>query len=364
MKILLIMKRFSTNRDQITENFGREVKLFSEISRLGQNITVLCADQVKKERKTLKLNGMKVEIYPFSMQGIARFISVARQLAAENDIVVGTSHPLLGVAAYLAKGNKRMAYDLRDNYETYSFTNIPLLKRGLLPRLVNNCLIRKCDLAVCVSESLRQKIAQKRKKPVVVVENGVNTGFFKPRDKAQCRKRLGLPQKIPIIVYTGHISEERGADRLIEAFRAVQEKFSEAMLLLSGKVDKNISINHEGIIYKELPNRKDIVLAINSADVAAVPQPENETSRYAFPYKLMEYMACNVPVVATAVGNVKEILKEHPESLCQPENQAEMAQKIIGAIERKAKANYSRIVANYTWQKLARKLNSALTKLR
>ena len=168
MKILLLMKRFSTNRDMIMENFGREVRLFSEINRLGQTITVLCADQVKKERKTTKLNGMLVEIYPFGMVHIPKFIAVARKTAAENDVVVGSTHSLLGYIAHLAAktSGKKMVYDLRDNYETYNFTNMPLLKKGFLPKMVDEHVIRSCDLAVCVSESLQQKVAAQRKSKI------------------------------------------------------------------------------------------------------------------------------------------------------------------------------------------------------
>ena len=83
MKILVLMKRFSSNKDQIKQNFGREVRLFSEIDKLGQTVTVLCADQQKKERLTTKLNGMNVEVYPFSLMGMGKFTAVARKMAMQ-----------------------------------------------------------------------------------------------------------------------------------------------------------------------------------------------------------------------------------------------------------------------------------------
>lgn len=366
MKILLLMKRFSTNRDMIMENFGRETRLFSEVRKLGHIVTILCADQVKKERKTTKLNGMNVEIHPFGITNTLKFAAAATALAAENDVIVGSTHPLLGYIAHLAakRAGRKMVYDIRDNYETYNFTNLPMLKKGLLPKLVNNHVIRGCDLAVCVSESLRQKIAAKRKGPTAVVKNGVNTKFFRPLSKAACRKKLDLPAKAPIIVYTGHISKERGADRLIEAFGKIRARKPEAILLLSGQLDKDINTKQEGIVYKELPRRKDVVVGINSGDVAVVPQPENETTRYAFPYKLMEYMACNVPVVATAIGDVKELLRDYPESLAEPGNVEDLAYKIDTALKGRKKVSYKKIVSEYTWEKLARKLNTALVQLR
>ena len=366
MKILLLMKRFSTNRDMIMENFGREVRLFSELSRLGQTVTVLCADQTRKERASTKLNGMRVEIRPFGIFDVLKFLRTARKMADDCDIVVGSTHPILGWVAHVAAAGKRkMVYDIRDNYETYNFTNMPLLKKGIIPSIVNNHVIKRCHLAVCVSESLQQKVAAQRKsKPTVVVQNGVNTKFFRPLDKAACRKKLGLPQESTTIVYTGHISKDRGADKLIEAFGKIRKAYPDAVLLLSGQVDKKINVNQEGIFYRELPKRKDVVLAINAGDVAVVSQPENETSKYAFPYKLMEYMACGVPVVATAVGDVKKLLGDYPDTLAQPGNAEDLADKIIGTLKTGKKASYEGIVSQYTWEKLARKLNSELVKLR
>ncbi|HIG98702.1 TPA: glycosyltransferase family 4 protein [Candidatus Woesearchaeota archaeon] len=367
MKILLLMKRFSTNRDMITENFGREVRLFSEINKLGQTVTVLCADQVKKERITTKLNGMDVEIHPFTVQGIPKLVATARRMAAENDVIVGATHPLLGYIAHLAAkaSGRKMVYDLRDNYETYNFTNIPFLKRGHLPNSINNHVIRSCDLAICVSESLKQKIAgQRANKPTITIQNGAGTKLFRPLNRERCRKKLGLPERVPIIVYTGHISRERGANTLIEAFTQVRQKHPDAMLLLSGQVDKEINISQPGIVYKELPRRNDVVTGINCGNVAAVPQPENDTTKYAFPYKLLEYMACGVPVVATAVGDVREVLSKYPECLAQPGNASDIAQNIISAITSKKKPSYKHIVQQYSWEKLARKLNSELVKLR
>lgn len=370
MKILLLMKRFSTNRDMIMENFGREVRLFSEINRLGHNVTVLCADQIKKERLTTKLNGMRVEIHPFSLTKLPKFLATARKMAEENEVVIGASHPLLGLIALLASaGRKKMVYDVRDNYEAYNFTNLPLLKRGMIPRLINNKIIRSCDLAVCAGELLKQKIASQRgNRPIAVVPNGVNTRFFRPLDRATCRKKLGLPPKAKIMVYTGHISEERGANMLIEAFKLVKQKYPEAVLLLSGKIDRGIDINQAGILYKELPQRKDVAIAINAADVAVVPNPENEATKYVIPYKLLEYMACGTSVVATAVGDEKELLKDHPEVLAQPGNPGDLALKITAAIGsgagRRGKTGYAKLLAEYTWEKLARKLNTELIKLR
>ena len=97
---------------------------------------MIMADQTKKERLSMKLNGMRVEIYPFGLLDVLKFARVARSMGTQNDIIVGTSHPLLGYIAHAAAkfSGRKMVYDLRDNYETYNFTNIPFLKKGIIPK--------------------------------------------------------------------------------------------------------------------------------------------------------------------------------------------------------------------------------------
>jgi glycosyltransferase involved in cell wall biosynthesis len=363
MRILIVTKRFSgtTGKDAILQDFGREIRLGEQLQRNHQ-VTILAGDHAKKENFTKELHGMKAVVKPFSIQSMQKFLRETKKLAKESDIVIGTTHPVFALIAYLAKGKKKFVYDIRDNYETYDFVNIPLLKKGVigcaLMKIVNNYLIRKADLAVCVSQSLKSKISRIRKGKTIVVENGIEE-IFRPMPYALCRKALKLPQKAKIITYIGHVSEERGARMLISAFKIIRAEYKSAKLLLSGKVDKEINIKQPGIIWLELPRREDVVKGINSADVAVLPQPINETSKYTFPYKLMEYMACNTRVVATAIGDVKEVLKDYPEQLALP-NPASISEKISRLLATKGKANYGLITKKYSWQMLGKKLEGSL----
>jgi len=48
-KILVLMKRFGSNKDMVKENFGREIRLFEQLSR-KYDIDFLCFDYNKKQR--------------------------------------------------------------------------------------------------------------------------------------------------------------------------------------------------------------------------------------------------------------------------------------------------------------------------
>ncbi|MBN2454288.1 glycosyltransferase [Candidatus Woesearchaeota archaeon] len=367
MRVLIVIKRFSgtIGKDAILDNFGREIRI-AEALKKKHKVTIIAGDHAKKESFSKDMNGIKAVVAPFSISGIPEFIGRVKEHARQNDIVIGTTHPIFAMMAYLGRCKRKFVYDLRDNYETYDFANVPLLKGGLLGRFVmrrvNNFLIRKADLAVCVSHSLMEKVSRLRKgKKTMVVENGVEK-LFRPLSKASCRKALRLPAKAKIITYIGHVSKERGTDLLIRAFLKIRAREKKAILLLSGKVDSEIRINKPGIKWMALPKRIEVVKAINAADVAVLPQPLNETSKYTFPYKLMEYMACNTPVVATAIGDVRRVLAERKHGLANP-NPDDLRVKILKSLKIRGE-NYNNITKKYEWENLGEKYSLALEMIR
>ena len=157
------------------------------------------------------------------------------------------------------------------------------------------------------------------------------------------------------------ISKLKGGDVLIDAFKEVKKEIPDANLLLSGKVLDNINVKGKGIIYRQYSKRSEIILALNAADVGTIPNRENIFSKYCFPNKLVEYMATDLPIVATNIGDTSEILSKSG-YLCKPDNKYDMAEKLIYALKTNKKPNYKTFLKNLTWESLAKKLDKIITK--
>src|SRR3989344_7736075 len=103
MRILVLTSRYTATRDIISEDFGRQTRLFSALRRLGHEIDFFCADYRKRERRDVQLHGMAIAIRPLSLTGIPSFLlSLHRQLARgkygrKYDLLIATSDPLWGV---------------------------------------------------------------------------------------------------------------------------------------------------------------------------------------------------------------------------------------------------------------------------
>ncbi len=360
MKILLIMKRFGANKDMVMENFGRQVRLFEPLAK-KHGIDFFCPDYTKNESKIISRNGIKYIVKPISLFSLISFYNSLKQLIKNEkyDVIVATTDPLIGILShhFSKKYDTPFVYDLQDNFEIYSSYKLPFV------RYFDRKAIKNADIVFAVSENLKGFVSGFRKKPVYVVQNGVDLSLFKKIDKKSARKKLGLPLSGKIVIYVGEIGKAKGANIMLDAFEKVRKITSDAYLFLSGKVQSGINIKGQNIIFKELPERSDVVTALNSADVALIPNLESPFSKYCFPYKVLEYMAMGLPIVATDVGDVSLLLKKYPGSLCTPNDAEDMAEKIISRLKKPGKVNYSSDVKKLEWEVLAKKVEGIISKL-
>ena len=361
MRILVLTSRYTATRDIIGEDFGRQTRLFSSLKKLGHDIDFLCADYRKHENKDVKLHGINVMVRPFGLLYFFSFIfNLSNALKNKNyDVMVSTSDPLWGTIGYFFanKSKVKFIYDLHDNYETYLTYKMPFL------RILDKHAMRNANAVTTVSKALMEKIAPIRENNVFVVQNGVDINLFRPMNRLKCRKHLNLPKDAKIIAYAGSIQRLQGLDLLIEAFKMLKKDIKNARLVVAGRFfrgeERYISLSQEGIIYLKSLSQENVAELINAADVVVVPNPSNSFTRYCFPYKVVEYMACNVPIVATEVGDVKELLSAYKGSMCKPNSIQDLAEKIKSQIG-KNRISYRKKAMDFSWGRIATKLNKVL----
>ncbi|MBW2976258.1 glycosyltransferase family 4 protein [Candidatus Woesearchaeota archaeon] len=355
MKILVIMKRFGANKDMVLENFGRQIRLFEPLAK-EHKIDFFCPDYTKKESKVINRSGIRYIVKPASLFSFMPLYNSLKKLVKNRkyDIIVASTDPLIGILGYhLSKKHKiKFIYDLQDNFETYDSYKFPFV--GYFDKKA----VKNADIALTVSESLKKYVSVCRKKPICVIQNGIDLRLFKKIDKKTARKKLNLPLKAKIIVYIGEISKSKGAHIMLDAFKKIRKEFPHTYLLLSGKVKNGIKIKMPNIIFEELPERQDVVTALNASDIALIPNLENSFSKYCFPYKALEYMAVDLPIVSTSIGDMKILLPE--KSLCKPNDSHELYKKIVAALKSREKVSYKGIIEDLSWNKLSKRLDDIL----
>ena len=185
-------------------------------------------------------------------------------------------------------------------------------------------LLTRAHAYVAISPRLYDlfRTAAIREDRLYLIGNGVQTDVFCPIDecsKLKLRKRLGLPENGPTILFVGGIIERKGADLLPEIFRRVLRAFPGATLLLVGK--EQWSAQSEGVgtlIRRELHDyiaTGQVIMAGTVSNVHEYMQASDvfllPSRREGFGTVLAEAMACGLPVVVRSLEGITSfILKE------------------------------------------------------
>lgn len=145
--------------------------------------------------------------------------------------------------------------------------------------------------------------------------NGVNLDIFKPLDKIDCAKNLGLDPKIKYILFFDSNKGKRTQKRY--------DRFKETLTILKSKKITDI----EEIVLTNTP-RELIPLFMNVASLHLLCS-DFEGS----PNSVKECMACNTKVVSTDVGNVKDLFVGtngyFVSKTMQPEELADLVEKAL-----------------------------------
>ena len=162
--------------------------------------------------------------------------------------------------------------------------------------------------------------------------------------KEECRRLLELPLQRPIVGYVGRfqtMGSEKGISELIESMVYLRSAGGKNPLLLCvggpmSEVDSYLDTAYSMGVPRQMlkmmdrvPN-SEVPRVIKACDVCTIPWPWTEFSAYyTSPLKLFEYMAAGVPIVASDLPSLKEILR-HDENawLVLPGEPAALAEGI------------------------------------
>ena len=361
MKILVLTSRYTASRDIINEDFGRQVRLFEQLKKFGHDIDFFCADYKKYENKNANLHGIRVFIRPFKPLSLFGFLLDLKKAIRNNryDLMIATSDPLWGVIGYFIAGKYKIKflYDIQDNYLVYKSYKIPFF--GFIERHA----ARNADLVMCASNILEDNVKKIRKKKTIVIPNGVDTALFRPLDKIKSRKKLKLPLGARIISYIGSIQKIQGVDILMAAFEELKKEIKDVKLLIAGRIGtahkENFDFNKEGIIFLGSLPQKDVVFAINASDAIVIPYPRNTFTEVMFaPYKLVEFLACNRPVVVTDAGEMDRHIKDK-KMIAKAGDIEDLKKKIKYALNLN-KINSRNAAMEFEWKSIARKLDKEI----
>jgi len=242
-----------------------------------------------------------------------------------------------------------------------------------ITRWAERMAIQSADTLFCVSKQMKYCLGNFRQRSeIYVIPNGVDTNKFDPEkyDKQLMKKKLGLREKT-ILGYVGSYKTWHGVDiaiRTIEMMAKTTKMSYHLLLIGNGEGFDRIKAQIEeknltsGVTQIDSVAHEEIPQYIACFDYALMSYPDMK-SFHGSPLKMFEYMAMGIPVVATAVGQIKEILR-HRETgiLVYPPTPENYVKAILDAdqdperLRRIGTSARRLIVEKYSWLKNAEKI--------
>jgi glycosyltransferase involved in cell wall biosynthesis len=309
LRLLLVINR-------LTPSGGAEVQL-AHLSRglaeLGHQVTICCVDDSTADVETLESSGVEI-ICLQATTPLGRVAAVPRlaRLARRADVVHCTmwDASLWGrIAAILARRPVIVADHATDRSSQVAAGGAP---RAAWIARHNRLLDRFTFATVACSEAQRPILLGEGVAPgkIVHIPNGVPVGDLSRAGEANLgRRQLGLPEGTPVAMQVAVFRPEKNQLGGLEAMVAVREQIGgvELVFVGNGPTQAAVEARAEELGATAwahfLGERTDVAALLSLADLMLLPSLAD-----AMPMTVLEAMALGVPLVASDVGDVREVI--------------------------------------------------------
>jgi len=179
--------------------------------------------------------------------------------------------------------------------------------RSYLP--ITRFSIEQSDGVTAISNYLRERTLREFeiKRPIEVIPNFVNCDLYKRSTDAKARAKFA-PNGEPILMHLSNFRPVKRVTDAVEIFALVREKIPAKLIMIGDGPDRGAA---EYIVRKKKLSKDVFFLGkqltvqdkLGFADVFLLPSDEES-----FGLAALEAMACEVPVIATNVGGVPEVV--------------------------------------------------------
>ena len=324
---LRLCAELSENMPQII--LGAEVKYYEGISRL-ENLNKLC------------IGDSKLLLLEMPMRKWTEFIlRELRELSLCGNIIIVLAH----IERYLAYQNKGTVDELvndgiliQANANFFiNFTSrhkaLSMLRRNLIHFIGSDChnltdrVPKNCDKIFTTSPSFVGEIKKRvfDNKDKVIYWPQYAEEYYVPA-KINSSDLLSDEKRFKV-AFTGNIGVAQGLDVLIKASQYLSAKnIKDICFVIIGdgrnKADLMHQIKESGLddyfVWIDRQPPEKIPSLLSSCDVAFVSFMDNPLFSNTIPAKLQSYLACGMPIVASASGETKRIVEASECGVCSP----------------------------------------------
>jgi glycosyltransferase involved in cell wall biosynthesis len=229
-------------------------------------------------------------------------------------------------------------------------------------------MLRRCAHIFCLTGGLAEDLRSLFgvRGPITILPDGVNIEDFSiTMSRQELRNKFGLPQDAHFVTYVGSVGiySWKGVDVLLDSLQKVTTSSVHA-LIVGVKAKELEELRSK---YAESPvtflgwmGRVEVAELMHLSDVLVLPNKQGSvvSERYTSPMKLFEYMASGVPIIASDLPSVREVLSEEDAFLVPPNDPEALARAIDRVVKNQSDGARRAAVARatverYSWKKRA-----------
>ncbi|MFC1871161.1 glycosyltransferase family 4 protein [Chloroflexota bacterium] len=187
------------------------------------------------------------------------------------------------------------------------------LASGLYRKFIIRPALSNAAVRIALTQNMVDEMKRIFPNEVNIIPNGVDLARFEAYSRGDARQRLGIAEMEKIILCVANLRWEKGHEYLIEAMVDVSNSYPETRLFIVGdgprrEIIQNLVQNkglNEKVVFTGFIPPDMIPEYMAAADVFVLPSLTE-----GFPNVLLEAMAAGLPIVATRVGGVPEIVTD------------------------------------------------------
>lgn len=215
---------------------------------------------------------------------------------------------------------------------------------------VEKTAIEMADAVIAVSKETKEDVLKHfdvSADKVKVIYNGINLQEYVVTQENSTLKEYGIDQNNPFVLFVGRITRQKGIIHLVNAIKYIDPETQ--VVLCAGAPDTpeiakemeesvaEVQKTRNNVIWiDKMLDKKEVIQLYSHADVFCCPSIYEP-----FGIINIEAMACETPVVASAVGGIKEVVVHNETGILIP-----LEQQSVAPFEPKNPDQFSRDLAN------------------
>jgi len=182
---------------------------------------------------------------------------------------------------------------------------------------IEKTALEMADAVIAVSEETKRDVLSLfdvKEDRISVIHNGIDLSEYQAKEDPETLRSLGVDPDRPYLLFVGRITRQKGIIHLVRAIRSMNPGFQ--IVLCAGAPDTPeiaaemqeavaaARAHHPDIVWIEkMVSRPEAIMLYSGATVFVCPSIYEP-----FGIINLEAMACGTPVVASAVGGIKEVV--------------------------------------------------------